>query len=311
MNQSAPPDAGLARRRPFLRVAAGKPAAFVMLSTGALLLAASFLDRPALRASPSLAFDSDKDGLKDIQEEILQTLPDNADSDGDGFSDLEEIARGSDPLLDLVVPAASELGVGMAARSVDGVVTIVSSIYSSSGSFQNVRFQLGFVLHGQPVVIPTQNYLRVSNWRILAASGGGILLALETPFSSQLVANMGSLSLFAAAGERDSPYFDVAAGMTLVDFSGVTMSVGPVPEGLGDGLIYDPISPDEDIPTSFTGGQVCWQTTNPVGSNGASSVHEVESASCESTDSHCSAGDCSAGVGTTVEVVDPGVLIGG
>jgi len=42
--------------------------------------------------------DSDGDGLTDAEEAALGTNPNNPDSDGDGFSDGEEVARGTDPL---------------------------------------------------------------------------------------------------------------------------------------------------------------------------------------------------------------------
>lgn len=42
--------------------------------------------------------DSDKDGLTDWQEEIYKTDPNNPDTDGDGYSDGEEVLSGYDPL---------------------------------------------------------------------------------------------------------------------------------------------------------------------------------------------------------------------
>jgi len=45
-----------------------------------------------------LSLDSDEDGLTNLQELQLGTLPDNPDTDGDGLLDGEEVARGTDPL---------------------------------------------------------------------------------------------------------------------------------------------------------------------------------------------------------------------
>lgn len=42
--------------------------------------------------------DTDKDGLSDRAEQFLNTLTDNADSDGDGFLDGEEVKSGHNPL---------------------------------------------------------------------------------------------------------------------------------------------------------------------------------------------------------------------
>lgn len=45
------------------------------------------------------ATDTDKDGLPDARERILGTNPNKADTDGDGYSDGEEVLKyGSDPL---------------------------------------------------------------------------------------------------------------------------------------------------------------------------------------------------------------------
>jgi hypothetical protein len=44
------------------------------------------------------ALDSDGDGLSDEEEAALGTDPDDPDTDGDGFSDGEEVDAGTDPL---------------------------------------------------------------------------------------------------------------------------------------------------------------------------------------------------------------------
>jgi len=42
--------------------------------------------------------DSDGDGLTDVEEDALGTDPMSSDSDGDEFSDAEEVANGTDPM---------------------------------------------------------------------------------------------------------------------------------------------------------------------------------------------------------------------
>jgi len=53
------------------------------------------------------AVDTDGDGLTDAQEAALGTNPALADTDGDGFNDGQEVAAGSDPLSSASVPGAS------------------------------------------------------------------------------------------------------------------------------------------------------------------------------------------------------------
>lgn len=56
---------------------------------------------PVFAAAPPAydsAKDTDSDGLKDWEEPIYKTNPENPDTDGDGTNDGEEIARGRDPL---------------------------------------------------------------------------------------------------------------------------------------------------------------------------------------------------------------------
>lgn len=49
--------------------------------------------------SAALIADSDKDGLKDWEEELWRTDPLNTDTDGDGMGDAEEIKNGRNPLI--------------------------------------------------------------------------------------------------------------------------------------------------------------------------------------------------------------------
>lgn len=48
--------------------------------------------------TPESLIDTDEDGLSDFWEEIYETDPENPDTDGDGYSDGDEVANGFDPL---------------------------------------------------------------------------------------------------------------------------------------------------------------------------------------------------------------------
>lgn len=51
-----------------------------------------------LTVTAQFALDTDKDGVSDVEEELLGTSPEVADSDSDGVDDVSELAFGSDPV---------------------------------------------------------------------------------------------------------------------------------------------------------------------------------------------------------------------
>ena len=131
-----------------------------MLGLGLLLA----VDRPGLleAAGAGTGEDPDRDGLVTLQEKILGTNPQLADSDGDGYGDLEELARGSHPALDQNVPTNAPVGIGVFARVERGVVTVSSAVYVASGSFSAVNYKFGAVYEGRVIHIPTSAYMKAT-----------------------------------------------------------------------------------------------------------------------------------------------------
>jgi hypothetical protein len=257
----------------------------------------------------------DGDGLRDPQEAVLGTLVSASDSDGDGYRDAEELARGTDPLNPGMAPLAPWSSVGMTARSRDGVITLVSVLFVHDTSFLSVRFELGVVVEGVAIRLPPWTYAGISTYAIRAAHNpADTLIVMETPVPVAILTALGSLSIYAKTVDLNAPVgHQVAlAAVNLVSFSGVPVLIEPGPGfQQGGGLVYRPIAPGDEVPSTWSGGQVCYQSANPVGASGSSVVMEIEAASCQPMDSYCSASDCGAAVGGTIRIVDPGALIGG
>lgn len=316
-----PPLVGSARLPGAL--ALGAPLA--LLVGCALLFGASVKQPNTLSASWSIRIDSDTDGLTDAQEALLGTSPDAFDTDGDGFSDLEEIARRSDPLHPGGTPVLDTVDLGMFSSYSDGMVSMNAAVYVPQGRLMETGFYLGAVLDGRPILIPGPAVAAASRKFLFRAANGGHLLVVEVPVPDWMVHAMGQLSFFAGAalGDPLDPNTQRSIEVTtLASVAGIIASVEEAPPDLlegeeddpgeaGGGVVYRPLADDDEIPSSLSSGQVCYQVTSPAGTNGANIVYEVNSADCVPMDSYCSGADCSASVGKVLELPDPGSLLGG
>lgn len=295
--------------------------AFALGCLGAALVALglSSKDQPGLSATSNSGRDDlDRDGLTDQQERVIGTLPYRADSDLDGFSDLEERARGTDPLNYAYVPDPVEFSVGSCASQENGYVSALTVIYVQGHELDDIGLDIGFVYRGTKVRLSPsiQTFTRAFVHR--AANPADTLAVVEIGLPESLVSRLGQVSMWARIRDEGNASIDpFVTILTLVDFSGIVMSVEPTilratnTGGGATGVVYRPLAPDDSIPFEWTSGQMCFQRTTPVGMSGVSIIHEVDSGECISMDSYCSPTDCAAGIGTSLAMPDPGALAGG
>jgi hypothetical protein len=305
-------------RRPTTRHSGVRVAlpALALLASGATL---ALRDTPSLAAAEDyfggrLYVDADGDGIPDAQEEVLGTSPDRVDTDGDTFSDLEEVARQTDPLDLLHFPMADDPKIGLTGRVEGGALTSFSAAYVEGGALLDLHFQFGLVVGSLPVYFPVQAYLsatRVNSFP--AANPLDQIVVIETLLPDSLVHNLGGLTICvkhmgdAVSGQQS------AAALDLLSFSGTTVSILAAPPDIrgGEGLVFRPLCLAEEVPPDWTPGQLCWQRTATVGVSGVQLIQEVEDAGCEQMDTYCSPSDCAATIGDTISITDPGSLIGG
>lgn len=86
---------------------------------GPVLAVNEYQSRENLDKSASL--DSDGDGLRDWEEVLLKTNPDNPDTDGDGTSDSDEVRANRDPLTPGPDDAASHTAGGIDPKDVEAL----------------------------------------------------------------------------------------------------------------------------------------------------------------------------------------------
>lgn len=280
-------------------------------------LASAVRQQPALQASTSIyRADLDGDGLTDSQEVVIGTMSDRADTDGDGFSDLEELARRSDPLQAQSTPSSDALSIGMCA-SADGVrVRVLSAVFVGGGQLEDFRLRIGLVFNGRGYSISPAGLRTAQGYTFDASNSADRLAVVEFTFPEHLVRRFGQLNLYSIGHSVDGLLPPVVGVLPLIDMGGVTAAIEPMEHTdqfgfTADGVSYRPLTGNGQTPLNWSAGEICWQRTAVVGTDGAMLIQEVESADCVPTDSFCSGSECAGSVGTVLQVPNPTALAGG
>jgi hypothetical protein len=295
--------------------------AAVCFGGGVLVLASSAKDQPGLDASTAShqRLDLDSDGLTDQEEQVLGTMPYASDSDADGYSDLEERARRSDPLNWSDVPVPAEFSMNTCASLENGVVNVATVLYSANGIFDGTNLRIGIVMNGRAVTFSPSSF---ANTRRLIVRGRDSLASMgkvEVAVPESVVNRYGQLNFFSIVSSTGTnPPPPIVSVVSLVSLSGVIVQIedGQVDDamaldGHAKGVVYRPLAGGDRIPSTWNGGEICFQKISLVGMRGVSAIHEIESSDCQPMDTYCSPGDCAAAVGKSLERPDPGALAGG
>ncbi len=305
-------------------------AGFVLLTGAASVLALGF--GSGLGAPPALdatdigaSTDVDGDGLDDVLEALLGTEMQLADTDADLINDLEELARGSDPLDYFSVPVAGEGdGVGLAARQDSDLFMLTTMLFIEGGvlSGKHLRITIASAALNGSVQFTTAQILALSEVSVFpGANSADKIVAIETPFPANLLEALGGFAVVGTVeGGVGGPIL-AATATTFVQSAGVLNAVSLMPAaasqggsgsgvGVNPGLAYKPIAPADQLPETYGPQEVCVQSTSVGGSSGAVVTYVVETSECVEADGFCSP-LCSTKGGSTVDIVDPLVLIGG
>jgi len=264
--------------------------------------------------------DTDGDGLVDELESVLGTWPCQADTDGDSFSDLEEVARESNPLDSSNFPLTLDPSVAMVGFQLGRRVHIATLVFVPDGNLHTKCLRFGARVGEQmfPVSLAAMRGgapIRVRNGSAL----GSKIVVLDPLIRAEAVLARRGASVFATLAQQgtylDAETCDFAALQgslyQFVRISGAGMTM-PAPGGTGIGLghAYRPIDPSNQSPSNAM-GEICAQTTTVVRVVGAVVTHEVIAADCvPGWDTFCPPG-CVNTVGSTVRSIDPAALIGG
>jgi hypothetical protein len=294
-------------------------------AASAFALAVALSGERRLEACTDPTVDPDHDFLCTAQERILGSSSTIADTDQDGFDDLEELARGSSPIAANDVPLAREpVHVGLAAHGGDDGLHILAAIHSSDMNLRDTILTFGVQSGRQMMTLPTTWLASRSTAQLTTdADGTGLIQLIDISLDPALVHAMGELTFFATASIAGSGTVTSADAVRLLSIDGfVVLSMAPPrpvpnPPGQqvpGPGSIYVPLPTGAgggNAPSSWSSGEICFQRTSPVAVNGPVVTSEVVSAECmNGWEGYCPP-SCTASVGDTFATVDPVGLIGG
>lgn len=343
--RGVPDEAEAASRTWNLRSSAVPFVALVALGLGALEFAnqewrqdqewrqgGTILSASVLHAGSSSQTDFDLDGLSNDAEFALGTSETLADTDGDGYGDLEEFARHSDPNSASSTPLPAEIGFNLSACGTASGMRLQIAGYFEDHLLENKVIQVGVVINGEPRFLPwllQQQGVEITRWP--AASGENDLVLIEAPFSESMVHQLGEVSIFTVLSIGGSPTIVAAAGIDVASHEGILMLVQPAfderiqnavaqqnqhnpyaSQGPSAGSVYRPIpTGGGTVPNTWNPGEICYQATIEVNHDNGVVTHEVMAADCISGwDAHCRS-DCSSSVGEVFQTFDPLGLVGG
>ena len=303
-------------------------AAIAAVGVVAVVIARELLQPPELQATPAeTGRDPDLDGLVNQQEKVLGTNRFQADTDADGFSDLEELARQSSPLFPESVPTSDGVSVGITCRGGDDGLHALIALYLPDGRLRDKRFRAGMMVAGRTVALSERYLLRNGTLKMYPALDPTARIAtLDFPLTARFVRFFGHMDVFATLGDAPFGVAQAADSMHLIAFGQLVVLELKNPMILGTailtgggqqsgsisgvGSIYVPLPMGGGMP-EWTPGQVCVQQTSLIGVAGPKVTQEVTSAECQTGwDGFCPS-TCAASVGNTYTTIDPVALIGG
>jgi len=297
----------------------------------AVLTAAGFLVGAALGGPPTLraatgdepsSVDSDHDGLATTLEKILRLNPESPDTDRDGFFDAEECARGSDPRSARAVPEPAPIHTAVEGYFEDGFMHVVLLVYLRGGVQANHSVQFGIMHRGRAFILPPSVYLPYAEvHEVTAQNLLDVVECIDISIPEGSVLDMRSVSFFAVVTPGAKQQTSQADALNVVVSGNVPFQVGGAPSSTMPGgaskpaqrrgsSVLRPLIPEDQLPANSTAGQICVQQTRVAGSQGPGMTLEVSSASCQMGDGTCPP-TCITSVGTSFEVLDPVILIGG
>lgn len=295
-----------------------------LMVTAGVLLGVDVCQPAKLSASVIEDPDTDGDGLVDRQERVLGTLASTVDSDQDGFSDSEELARQTAPDYPQYYPEGGGLSVGLTAHAERDGLHAVIAVYLPNGNPRDVDIHLGTLVGRRVLLVPQPLFEAESSmWFVPAQDPQALVAIVDFRFDRTWVTATGHLTMFATVARRGAGRITSAAAIDLFDMGGVVTLALTVPQqnqslrvsrssANGQGTIYRPLmGGGSDVPAGWAIDQVCYQTSQAVAVNGAVVTHEVVTADCVSGWDGSCAPTCSNSVGSTFNSLDPVILIGG